>query len=441
MARGRTHGRGPRVTLATLERLPAPPGGAAPGWLAARRAAAVQRFTEVGFPTTRQEAWRFTDVAPIANAAFAPAPVVALTPGTIAPYTFGAEEGVRLVFVNGHHSAALSLSPALPAGVAVLPLSAALAHPEHARRIEQHLGSLADVAENPFVALNTGYATEGAYVFVPKGTDLALNVHLMFVTAPGAAGTVSHPRNLVILEEGARLELVEQFVGLDDGAYFVNPVTESVVGANAEFVHYKVQREGLGAWHVGALVARQARDARYFGFSAAVGASIGRTDIRTVFAGPGGETVLNGLYLVRGDQLIDHHTRIEHREPNCASRELYKGVLTGRGHGVFNGQVYVTPEAQKTDGKQTNRNLILSDTARVDTKPELEIFADDVKCTHGATVGRLDKMPLFYLESRGIGPALAARMLTFAFAAEVLADLSIPPVKTQLETLLGEWLG
>ena len=429
------------MTLATFERLPAPPTGAAPAWLTARRAAAVRRFTDVGFPTTRQEAWRFTDVAPIAAAAFAPAGVAAVTPGTIAPYVFGADEGARLVFVNGHFTAALSQSPALPAGVAVLPLSAALATPEHARRIEHHLGSLADVTENPFVALNTGYATEGAYVFVPKGIDLAPNVHLLFLTAPGAGGTVSHPRNLVILEEGARAEVVEQYVGLDDEAYFVNPVTESVVGANAELVHYKVQREGLGAWHVGALVARQARDSRYYGFSAAVGAAIGRTDIRTVFAGPGGESVLNGLYLVRGDQLIDHHTRIEHRAPNCASRELYKGVLDGRGHGVFNGQVYVTPEAQKTDGKQTNRNLILSGTARVDTKPELEIFADDVKCTHGATVGRLEKMPLFYLESRGIGAALATRMLTFAFAAEVLADLSIPAVKAQLETLLGEWLG
>ena len=218
------------MTLATLDRLPAPPVGAAPAWLLARRAAAVQRFTEVGFPTTRQEAWRFTDVSPIANAAFAPAPAVVLTPGTIAPYTFGTEEGVRLVFVNGHHAAALSQSTALPPGVVVLPLSAALARPEHARRIEQHLGSVADVAENPFVALNTGYATEGAYIFVPKGTDLAPNVHLMFVTAPGASGTVAHPRNLVILEEGARLELVEQFVGLDDGAYFINPVTEAEIG-------------------------------------------------------------------------------------------------------------------------------------------------------------------------------------------------------------------
>jgi Fe-S cluster assembly protein SufD len=429
------------VTLATLERLPAPPAGSAPGWLAARRAAAVKQFTEAGFPTTRMEAWRFTDVSAIAGAAFTPARSATVTPGMIAPFTFGVDEGVRLVFVNGHFATALSVTPALPAGVAILPLSAALAIPEHAKRIEAHFGSLADPADNPFIALNTGYATEGAYVFVPKGVDLDPNIHLLFITAAGAAGTVSHPRSLVILEEGSRAEVVEHFVGLDEGAYFVNPVTETVIGANAELVHYKIQREGLGAWHVGAIVTQQQRDSRYYGFSAAVGASIGRTDIRTVFAGPGGESVLNGLYLVRGDQTIDHHTRIEHREPNCASRELYKGVLDGRGHAVFNGQVYVTPEAQKTDGKQTNRNLVLSNGARVDTKPELEIFADDVKCTHGATVGRLEKMPLFYLESRGIGAALATRMLTFAFAAEVLADLSIPPMKAQLEALLGEWLG
>ena len=429
------------MTLATRERLPAPLPDAAPTWLASRRAAALQHFTEVGFPNTRQEAWRFTDISPIANAAFTPASAATLTPGAIAPYVFGSDEGVRLVFVNGHYDAALSLTPTLPAGVAVLPLSAALADPAHAKRIEKYLGTLADITTDPFIALNTGYATEGAYLFVPNGIDLGPNVHLLFVTARGAAGTVAHPRNLIILEDGARAEVVEQVVGLDDDAYFVNPVTESVVGANAELVHYKVQREGLGAWHVGALAARQARDARYYGFSAAIGSAIGRTDIRTVFAGPGGEAVLNGLYLVRGDQLIDHHTRIEHREPNCASRELYKGVLDGRGHAVFNGQVYVTPEAQKTDGKQTNRNLVLSNGARVDTKPELEIFADDVKCTHGATVGRLEKMSLFYLESRGIGPTLATRMLTYAFAAEVLSSLSIPPVRTQLEALLGEWLG
>jgi Fe-S cluster assembly protein SufD len=415
--------------------------GKAPAWLAALRAKGADRFAEVGFPTTRQEAWRFTDVSRIADTTFVPAPQATVTPGAIAPYTFGVAEGIRLVFVNGRYDAGLSQLPALPVGVTVLPLSTALATPEHAARIEKHFGTVAAVDENPFVALNTAYATEGAYVSIPKGCDLEPDIHLLFVTATGAAGTVAHPRNLILIEDGARAEVVEQYVGLDHAGYFVNPVTETVVGANAELVHYKVQREGLGAWHVGAIANRQSRDARYFNFSAAIGASIGRTDIRSVFAGPGAEAVLNGLYLVRGDQLIDHHTRIEHREPNCASRELYKGVLDGRGHAVFNGQVYVTPEAQKTDGKQTNRNLVLSDGAKVDTKPELEIFADDVKCTHGATVGRLDRVPLFYLESRGIGPTLATRMLTYAFAAEVLADLAIEPVRTQLETLLGEWLG
>jgi len=428
------------VTLATIDRLPAPPADGVPAWLAARRTAAVKRFGELGFPTTRQEAWRFTDVSRIAEAAFAPAPKAKLSAGQIAPFTFGADEGIRLVFVNGHFDAALSILPALPKGVAVLPLSDALGAKEHGDRIAKHLGTLADIEQEPFIALNTGYAGEGAYVHVAKGVQGAPTIHLLFVTAPGAAGTVAHPRNLIVIDAGARATVVEQFAGLDDGAYFVNPVTEVVVGANAELTHYKLQREGLGAWHVGAIASRQERDARFHNFCAAIGAAIGRTDIRSVFAGPGGEATLNGLYLVRGDQLIDHHTRIEHREPNCASREIYKGVLDGRGHAVFNGQVYVTPEAQKTDGKQTNRNLLLSDGAKVDTKPELEIFADDVKCTHGATVGRLERLPLFYLESRGIGAALATRMLTFAFAAEVLADLTVTPVRTQLESLLTAWL-
>jgi Fe-S cluster assembly protein SufD len=408
--------------------------------LAERQEEARRRFAESGFPTLRDEAWRFTDIAPIAAARFHAAPEATLTPGTIAPYGFGKDEGIRLTFVNGRPSLPLSRSEGRPKGMVVLPLSEALKHPAHAARIERHLGTLADAA-NPFVNWNLGHATEGAYLFVPHGVQVVPTVHLLFVTAPGAEGALIQPRNLLIVEEGARLQVVEHYVGLEAGPYLVNPVTEAVVGRNAELVHQKVQREGPAAWHVGAIGAVQERDARYRGFSAAVGGRIGRTDIKTVFAGPGGECVLNGLYLVRGQQLIDHHTRIEHREPNCASRELYKGVLKEKGHGVFNGQVYVTPEAQKTDGKQTNRNLVLSDGARVDTKPELEIFADDVKCTHGATVGRLERLPLFYLESRGIGPELATRMLTYAFAAEVLADLPIAPVRAQLESLLAEWLG
>ena len=410
------------------------------GSLAERQEEARRRFAETGFPTLRAEAWRFTDISPIAKSRLVPAPSATLTPGAIAPYAFGKDEGIRITFVNGRPSLPLSRSQGRPRGAVFLPLSEALKYPEHAERIERHLGTLADTG-NPFVNWNTGHATEGAYLYVPRGVEVEPTLHLLYVTAPGAAGALMQPRNLVIVEDGARLELVEQYVGLEAGAYCVNPVTEAVVGRNAELVHHKVQREGGAAWHVGAIGVTQARDARYYGFSAAVGARIGRTDIKTVFAGPGGESVLNGLYLVRDEQLIDHHTRIEHREPNCASRELYKGVLKDKGHGVFNGQVYVTPEAQKTDGKQTNRNLVLSDGARVDTKPELEIFADDVKCTHGATVGRLERLPLFYLESRGIGQALATRMLTYAFAAEVLADLSIPPVRTQLEAVLAEWLG
>jgi Fe-S cluster assembly protein SufD len=408
--------------------------------LTSRQEDARRRFAESGFPTTREEAWRFTDISPIAKAQLSAPPAAMLTPGTIAPYAFGKDEGIRITFVNGSPALSLSRSQGRPRGAVILPLSEALKYPEHAARIERHLGTLADQA-NPFVNWNAGHGTEGAYIYVPRGVQVAPVVHLLYVTAPGAEGSLIQPRNLIVVEDNARVQVVEQYVGLAAGAYMVNPVTEAVVGKNAELVHYKVQREGMAAWHVGAIGVHQERDARYQSFSAAIGAAIGRTDIRTKFQGAGGETILNGLYLVRESQLIDHHTRIEHREPNCASRELYKGVLKDRGHGVFNGQVYVTPEAQKTDGKQTNRNLLLSDHARVDTKPELEIFADDVKCTHGATVGRLERLPLFYLESRGIGPALATRMLTYAFAAEVLAGLTIEPVRTQLESLLSEWLG
>ncbi|HET7023855.1 MAG TPA: Fe-S cluster assembly protein SufD [Gemmatimonadales bacterium] len=416
-------------------------GSGSPTWLTALRESGMARFTEVGFPTLHDEDWRFTDIGPIAKAAFTAANAgAAVSPGAIAPFTFGANEGVRLTFVDGHFVPGLSLRPARLAGVTVAPLSEIIDTPAGAALLAQRLGHLTPVEMTPFVALNAALFSDGAAVHVAAGVADAPTIHLLFVSSGAAAGTMAHLRNVLVVERGASARVVEHYVSLSDGEYLVNAATEVELGDNAELTHYQVQRQGAGAFQLAAIHARQGRDSRYHGFSAAIGGRIGRNDTRTVFAGPGGECTLNGLYLARADQLIDNHTAIEHREPNCGSRQLYKGVLSGRAHAVFNGKVLVTPEAQKTDGKQTNRNLILSDHARVDTKPQLEIFADDVKCTHGATVGRLEELPLFYLESRGIGPVLGQKILTYAFAAEMLTSLTIDPVRAQLEALVGAWL-
>lgn len=416
-------------------------GSGFPVWLTALREAGMARFDAVGFPTLRDEDWRFTDIGPITKATFTPAAAdAAVSPGAIAPFGFGAHEGVRLTFVDGHFAPTLSVRPSLPSRVTVAPLSEIIGTPAGAELLEPRLGRFATADMTPFVALNAALFGDGAVVHVPADVVDTPTVHLLLVSSGAAAGTMAHLRNLFVVERGASVRVVEHYVSLSDGEYLVNAVTEVELGDNAELTHYQVQRQGTRAFQLAAINVRQGRDSRYHGFSAAIGARIGRNDTRTLFAGAGGECTLNGLYLARADQLLDNHTAIEHREPNCGSRELYKGVLSGRAHAVFNGKVLVTPEAQKTDGKQTNRNLILSDHARVDTKPQLEIFADDVKCTHGATVGRLEQLPLFYLESRGIGPVLGQKMLTYAFAAEMLTGLAIDPVRAQLEASVSAWL-
>lgn len=434
-------GGGGGVTQGYAERFARAREAQSPDWMRTVRERGAARFDAVGFPTLRQEDWRFTDLSPIAKASFtAPAVGAAVTPGAITPYTFGKDEGVRLTFVDGHFSPALSVRPELPSGVTVAPLPELAGSPLVARILAPRLGALATEDFTPFVALNAALFEDGAVVHVPAGLTVTPVIHLLSVASASAPGSMAQLRNLIVVERGASARVVEHFVSVADGEYFVNAVTEVEVGDNAELTHYQVQRQGKRAFQLAAVHVRQGRDSRYHGFSAAVGARISRNDVRTVFAGPGAECTLNGLYLGRDDQLVDNHTAIEHREPNCGSRELYKGILTGRSHAVFNGKVLVTPEAQKTDGKQTNRNLVLSDGAKVDTKPQLEIFADDVKCTHGATVGRLEALPLFYLGSRGIGRALGEKILTYAFAAEMLTGLTVEPMRRQLESLVASWL-
>ena len=426
--------------LQSFERFSANGGAAAPEAVRSLRLSAITRFETLGFPTTRNEDWHFTSVSPIAEGRFAPltTPIGTVTATQLAPFSFAESDWHTLVFVNGRYDAALSLGGggALPIGVRVLPL--AQAFDELPVLVAQHLGQIASFDIHTFTALNTAFINDGAVVHVAQDVELTRPIHLLFVSDEGegraATQGVAHPRNLIVLDRHSKATVIESYAGLADGAYFTNAVTEATIADGATLTHLKLQRESARAFHVGTLDVRQARNSHFFSFSFATGAALSRTNIYTELRGEGCGATLNGLYLGDRDQHIDHQTRIEHVAPSCYSRELYKGILDGAAHGVFNGKVYVHPEAQKTDGKQTNNTLLLSEKAQIDTKPQLEIFADDVKCTHGATVGRLDETSLFYMKSRGINARTARELLTYAFAADVLETIELAEVREGLES-------
>jgi Fe-S cluster assembly protein SufD len=410
---------------------------AAKDWLPKLKIAAIEHFEAVGFPTTRDEDWHFTSVSPIAERTFRPARSsgTTLTGDDISQFTYGQKDWHLLVFVNGRYEPALSSFAELDVDAQVMTFGEALK--EAPELLAERLGTLAP-ATQAFTALNTAFMADGVVIRVPKDVALETPIHILYLTDAHANNASLHPRTLVIAERGAQVTLVETFATLGGGAYFTNHVAEVVVGDNARVDHYKVQREGGDAFHVGTTQATQGRDSIYHAFSFATGAQLSRTNVYSKLLGPNAEVRLNGLYALEEAQHADHQTFVEHIAPACSSREVYKGILDGTSHGVFNGKVYVDPQAQQTDGKQTNHALLIGDGARVDTKPQLEIFADDVKCTHGATVGRLDEMAQFYMKSRGIGADRTRALLTYAFAAEVLELIELEPLKVALEGLLFE---
>jgi Fe-S cluster assembly protein SufD len=410
-----------------------------PEWLDRLRNAAIERFAGTGFPTARDEEWRFTPVGAIAGTAWRSVPGNStVSAAQLRPFIFGHPDWSTLVFVNGYYREELSSAFQLP-GVQAGSLSESVR--SNGPALEAHLGRHAPIETSPFGALNTAMMGEGGFVHIAAHSELSHPIHLLFVTTSEAAGGVVHPRNLIVVERGARAAVIESYVTVSPGSTsWTNSVTEVSLGANAWLEHARIQRESERAYHIGLTHVDQQRDSHYRSFSLAMGSALARHNLHARLNDENIETLLYGLYLTHGDQLVDNHTAIYHDHPNCRSWEVYKGVLDGRSRGVFNGKVFVRPEAQKTDAKQTNRNLLLSDGARVDTKPQLEIFADDVKCTHGATVGRLDDIALFYARSRGVPAAQAQRLLTYAFAAEVLAEVSLDPVREELERLVRERL-
>ena len=407
-------------------------GADAPALIRAARTEGATQFAALGLPTTKNEDWHYTSVSSLAEVPFTPmtGALDGVTTETLAPYRF-ATDWPTLVFVNGQYQPSLSQVDTLPEGIRVLPLGEAVeALGDTVTRV---LHSAAPATRDGFTALNAAFLGEGAVVHVAKEMVVDTPVHLLFVTTDAGAHGMQHPRVLMLAERHSRATVVESWVGLTAQPYLTNAVAEVLVEDGATLTHLKVQQEGLGAFHVGTIEAKQGRDSHYVSFCFTTGGALSRSNISTLLGGAGCGTTLNGLTMLGGTQHGDVQTRIEHAEPQCFSRELYKSVLDERSHGVFNGKVYVHPIAQQTDGKQTNNTLLLSPTAQIDAKPQLEIFADDVKCTHGATVGQIDRTALFYMKSRGVDAETARQLLTYAFAAEVLETIEHEAVRDALE--------
>ncbi|MCH8147480.1 MAG: Fe-S cluster assembly protein SufD [Planctomycetes bacterium] len=418
-----------RSHLARVEKSDA---GDAFRWLHPLREAAFARFCELGFPSVRDEEWRFTNTAPIANTAFAPAPSgEGVDADQVAPFTLREPGAHRIVFVNGRFVPALSAAGSLPGGVILGGLCDAAR--EHRLIVEAHLGQYATIENHAFSALNTAMLEDGAFVYVPKGTVVDAPIHLLFLSVADAAPWVAHPRNLIVTETSSQATIVETYAALDGGVQFTNAVTEIVAGENTVIDHYRVGCESTEAFHVGALHLHLRRSSTLTSHSIIFGGALVRNDIHANLAEEDCECTLNGLYMIEGTQHVDNHLVIDHAKPHCRSWEYFKGILDGKSRGVFSGRINVHENAQKTDAKQTNMSLLLSDHAQVQSKPQLEIFADDVKCTHGATIGQLDDEAVFYLRSRGIKREDARSLLTFAFAGENLNKIRVASLRAQLE--------
>ncbi|WP_245727559.1 Fe-S cluster assembly protein SufD [Nitrosovibrio tenuis] len=403
-------------------------------WFNRLRASAVDRAGMLKVPTTRDEEWRFTDISPLAKLSFHPVRTVpSLQKEDIARF-YVEGTSATLVFVDGIYMPELSVQSNRTADLIVTNLSAALA--THAHAMEPHLGRHAAFQDNLFAALNTAFLHDGALIIAPRNTAIERPVHVLFIATQ--AESTSHPRCLLIAEPGSAVTVVEDYVTLQEGPYITNAVTEIAIGDNAQVSHTRLQRDSGQAFHMANSAVSLARASRYRSISVAFGARISRYDLNARLAAEGAECSVDGLALINERQLADTHTCIDHASPDGTSRQLHKCIIDGAAHGVFNGKIIVRPGAQRTDSSQSSRNLLLSARAHIDTKPQLEIFADDVKCAHGATVGQLDNEELFYLKSRGLSEVAARNLLTYAFGAEIIDRIPIASLKRRLEQTVLE---
>ncbi len=410
--------------------------GNAPRWLHALHKGGIAHFAELGFPTRQHEEWRFTNVSPIAQTSWnlaSEAPRV--TASDVARVIFPDVPGKKLVFVDGRFVPELSSKTGeSPDSLQIQSLRDAVQSGSSV--VAGYLARHARYDENAFAALNTAFLDDGAVVIAPARHEENEPVYLLYLATGWARNVMLHPRTLIVAQRESQVRVIEHYATLGGENGLTNAVTEIVVEESASVEHCKIQEEGAGTYHVATIQTHQARSSRCLTHSISIGGALTRNNINSVLGGERCECTLNGLYLGRDSQLVDHHTAIYHDKPNCNSHEYYHGILDGRSHCVFNGKIFVRPEAQKTDAKQTNRNLLLSDDATIDTKPQLEIFADDVKCTHGATIGQLDAESIFYLRARGIGLETARKMLLHAFASEIVNRISIAPIREKLDSRL-----
>ncbi len=407
--------------------------GAQLPWLARTRNQALERFIATGFPTRRDEEWKYTGIAPIEKEIAS----VALQPGSVSVEAIRCHllAGVPahvLVFVDGHFSATLSQVQSLPSGVVLDSVSNLLL--KDADRLQPYL--MEDTEDRWFSAMNRALMTDGAYLELEDGIELEEPVHLLFVASDSCDRRAIQPRNILVANANSRATVIEHYVGLGGQPYLTNTVTEVIADSGADITHYKVQQEGDHGYHVGSLLTRQTGDSRLASHSISLGGRIVRNDIYSRLEAENTFCTLNGLFLGSNRQHIDNYTWVDHLVPNGTSSEYYKGILDHHARGVFNGRVRVQPDAQQTEAMQANKNLLLSRNAEIDTKPQLEIYADDVKCSHGATVGELDPKSVFYLRSRGIDEAAARSLLTFAFAGDLLRHITLAPLRNRLEEIV-----
>ena len=409
-----------------------------PAWLQSLRENSFDQFERAGFPNIKQEEWKYTNVNPIAKANFAPVLIsngTAVTKdGQLTAFVYEEARHSRLVFVNGMFREDLSSTSALPEGVIAMDLRAALRHSQYETFVREYLEH--PVLANGFAALNTALFTSGLFLMIPRGVSVETPIHLLFIgeETPEKPLPAAFPRVMVVAEEHSSATIIESYASPQDGVvYLTNAIVDCSLADDARLLHYKIQRESVGAFHVATTRAELGRNSVYDTTTINFGAALSRHDIHVQMDHEGASCSVDGLYMVDGSQHTDTHSVIDHRQPHCHSHQLYKGILDGKSRAVFNGKVFVRHGAQQTDARQTNKNLLLSNDAQVDTKPQLEIDADDVKCTHGAAIGQLDEDQMFYLVSRGINPALARNMLTYGFAEEVIEKIKIDSIKRELD--------
>ena len=411
---------------------------AGPAWLQAMRREAMDRLAASGFPTTKQEEWRFTSVAPIVETPFERPGPKAAGLALVRSHEICEAHRHLLVFVNGQFTPSLSQVSGLPKGAFIGSLREGGLKHAPVELVEQHYGRATAAVRSPFANLNTAFADDGALIYLPPGVAMDEPVQLLYLAVPNGAPVVTHPRNLVIADRESRVSLVETYGGTAGSVYWSNAVTEIIAGAGSRVDAYRVQRDSEKAYHTGATYSDQGRDSNVSVHPVVFGAVLSRHDIVTRLGGENGRCIINGLYILGGKQHADHHTTIDHAQPHCESHEYMNGVLDGKSHGVFTGRIIVRPGAQRTDSKQTNNNLVLSEDARADSQPQLEIYADDVKCTHGATLGPIDPNKMFYLTSRGIPTAEARSLLTYGFGAEIIDRMDIAPLQAQLDRMIRQ---